>query len=599
MKADSGLAKYRRMFDILAVIFLISLLSWHVIRLERESNSSPVQEEPWGVFVFSDYLTLKAGARFYEGRSFYDYTLQNMTVGYPEFSRGWYHYQVPLTNPNSSIYYTHSGPMDGVINGVLQYMGVTSLTRMLEINAALLILALGFWYVSASLLFGKTVGLISVVFMGTSLSAVQFAETICAHGQEWFYAFGAVMLFLLAERATSGRWIKRVGYGGAWVFVFLQAQNTTEFIPWLQIFFIGYLWISRGNPLRAWKLILFMLSASAISLLVHWAIVAGCFGGISNWFRDVTAGLSRRTTGFTEAEEIAWKNFDIRETIPFLHKDLKYRIGMDFVDTGILLALIIGAYYLVRRVLPHGKVRELSAQTKLLLVLLLGGIAFQTVFIQGTVSQTQHMFKTVIPFAGLLIGFACVMVFRYLFISKKNLIIVIPAVIIFLIVSVPIVRDRGDAFEDANLHFPDDYYGRSQAELRILTSFVRENTSYGDIIITNTAIPAYEYLADRRFEVVNDISSVKSAIAAIEDIRQSLPDSNPASKISYYFLLSTESNAEELQGFGEFAKSVGKLQCTLDTEGWWIRHNGGMPDGERKVAFYLYKINSVLVEQWA
>ena len=606
MRVVSNLTKHHWILDIVAIAFLVGLLGWHIMRLEERPNSYPLPEEQWGVFVFSDYLTMEAGERFYNGESFYDYTLQNMTVGYKEFSRGWYYYQVPLTNPNSSIYYTHSGPMDGVINGVLRHLGVTELRRFSEVNAVLVVLSLGFWYVSSSLLFGRLVGLISLLFIGTSLSAIHFASTISAHGQEWFYAFGAIMLFLLAERLSSQRIVKWLGYAGAWVLTFLQAQNTTEFIPWLQIFFIGYLWISRGNPFKAWKLILFMLSASAISLLVHWGIVASCFGGLQNWFTDITAGLARRTTGFTLAEETAWKGFDLRQTIPFLNGELKYRLGMDFVDMGILLALVIAIYFVIRHNLKESQAKQLSAQTKLLLVFLVGGFAFQAVFIQATVSQTQHMFKTVLPFAGLLIGFSIVMIYRYLIPRAQTWFVIMPAILILCIIAVPMVKERGDSLDSANDHYPDEYYGRSQAELRILTDFVRENTLYGDIIITNIEaaqagfpsypFPAYEYLSNRRFEITKDITQFQNAIDELEIIRLSLAETNPASRVSYYLLIDEYSNNQE---FIEFSRSTGEVRYVLDTEQWWNEHNGGTPANERNRVFSLYKIEPEKVDQWA
>lgn len=602
MKINWKLTQYRWVLNILAIVFLLGFLAWTVVKFENSQASSPVTQEHWGVFVFSDYLTLMAGERFYEGESFYDYSLQNMTVGYKEFSRGWYHYQVPLTNPNSSIYYTHSGPMDGVINGVLRHFGITELTRFLEINAFLLTLSLGFWYVSASLLFGRVIGLISLIFIGTALSTVHFASTICGHGHEWFFAFGAVLLFLLAERAPPRRVWKGLGYGGAWMLTFLQATVTTEFIPWLQIFFIGYLWVSRGNPLRAWKLMLFMLSASAVSLLVHWGIVASCFGGLHNWATDITAGLARRTTGFLQAEETAWRYFDLKQTIPFLNDELKYRIGMDFIDMGILLALVVGIHFLRRSNLAVDKVKQLSAQTKLLLVFLIGGFAFQAVFIQATVSQTQQMFKTVLPFAGLLIGFSAVMVFRYLITSNKSWFVIVLGVLVFCIVAFPMARDRSSSFDPIHQSYTAQYYGRSQPELRILANFVKENTLYGDIILSNIdtwsaghpryPFPAYEYLSDRRFETTRDTPSVKRAVEELEGIRQALPETNPASKVSLYLLIEDESNRAQ---FGEFARSIGELQYVLDTEAYWNEHSGGIPAGERKIKYYLYDINPAQV----
>ncbi|MFC1990741.1 hypothetical protein ACFLU9_01145 [Chloroflexota bacterium] len=581
-------------------------LGWNLVKFENEYATSPVAHDHWGVFSFSDYLTMKAGERFYEGETRDDYILSNMTVGYKEFSRGWYHYQVPLTNPNSSIYYTHSGPMDGVINGILRHFGITELTRFLEINAFLITLAMGFWYVAASLLFGRAVALISLLFMGTALSTVHFASTICGHGHEWFFAFGAVMLFLLAERAPPGRvWPRILGYGGAWVLTYFQATVTNEFILWLQIFFIGYLWISRGNPLKAWKLILFMGSASVISVCVHWLIVAISFGGFNNLIADLTAGIGRRTTEFLLAEEPQFKYFNIRQTIPFLNGELKFRIGMDFIDMGILIALVLGIFFFLKRSLSVDKIKQFSAQNKLILVFLIGGFAFQAIFIQATVSQTGQMFKTVLPAAGLLIGYAAVMVFRYLTPSRKTWFVITPAILIFCIIAIPMVKERGRSFDPNQDSLPLVYYGRTQSELRILADFVKENTLYGDIILTNIAaaeaghprypFPAYEYLSQRHLEISRDIPRAQQAVAELEGIRQALPETNPASEISLYLLIEEGSNKAQ---FGEFARSTGELKHVFDTGAWWNEHGGGVPAGERKMVFYLYKINPAQVEQW-
>ena len=119
------------------------------------------------------------GKHFHEEGFAEHYFLSNMTVGYPEFARGWYAYQTPLTEvPNARIYYTHYGSYDAIMLGLLLKTGITELPDLYKVMTIFSIIALALWYILAFRLFGHVIGLISLIIMGTS-EQLNSLEAIC------------------------------------------------------------------------------------------------------------------------------------------------------------------------------------------------------------------------------------------------------------------------------------------------------------------------------------------------------------------------------------------------------------------------------------
>ncbi len=228
--------------DVFAIFFVGLVFAWTLAKIEGRLLPYPPIGEWWGLHSFSDFLTLLAGKRFYEEGFISNYFLPNMTVGYNEFTRGWYYYQVPQIVPNSAIYYTHYGSLDCIINGVLRYFGVTELKTFYIIAAGISVSSLALWYFAASMLFTRLVAFISLLFIGTSAVFLMQAETLGVHSYSFFLAFGTVFLVVLANKITTTQWTKTLAYTGAWLLTFLQANSNPEWLPWHAVF----LWVISG-----------------------------------------------------------------------------------------------------------------------------------------------------------------------------------------------------------------------------------------------------------------------------------------------------------------------------------------------------------------
>jgi len=521
-------------------------------------------------------------------------------------ARGWYYYEAPQTVPSSAIYYTHYGAVDSIINGLLRHLGITDLLTFYKIAAFASVLSLGFWYASASMLFNRIIAFVSLLFIGTTLSFLRLTSTIAFYPYEFLFAFGAVFLFLLAERRTKGPMGRSIAYGGAWLLVFLQASSSLEFIPWLQVFFIGYLWVSRGRFLNGWRVMLLMASAPILALVLHVFQVACALGWFHNAFIDLSFAVARRTTGFELAVETPFREFQMSQTVPFLNERLKVIARIDFIGLAILLLLNCGILLRSRRWLPNGEPKRMWAQYKLLLVFLIGAVVFFAIFIQATVTQANVVLRLLLPFLGLLIGYSMVIVVMYLVRTRERWPLKTLALAIFLVPMSSVmqfkVMDR-TPFDVRWYFHPPAYFGRTTDEVRVLASFLRQNTSYGDIVLTSIDTgdtghpyyphPAYEYLSQRRIEVSKDVPEVVRDVKQLEGIRQSLPAANPASRVNLYLLTDEQSNGGQL---GAFARYIGELKGVLDTEKWWIEEEGHMPSSQRKANFYLYKIDPAQVD---
>ena len=235
------LDKRNLVIDIIGLVFILSLGVWTWNKIDMPVSQPPDIAERWSYYSFSDDLTMLAGKRFHEEGFVRNYFLANSTTGHKEFARGWYYYQFPQVAPNSATHYTHHGSTDAIINGILRHAGLSQYTDFYKVAALFGLIALIFWYAMTLQLFGRLVALISMVFIGTSYVYTRLMETIAYYSYDPFWAFGSMFLFILANRSHSDRkWSKTLLFLGAWLFTFLQARSSLEWIMFLQIFFWGY-----------------------------------------------------------------------------------------------------------------------------------------------------------------------------------------------------------------------------------------------------------------------------------------------------------------------------------------------------------------------
>jgi hypothetical protein len=611
----------RRLPWILAVVFLVWFFAWSNGKVSAPANEPPATEARLTAMGFSDHLTLLGGRRFAEEGFFKHYFLSNMTVGYPEFARGWYHYQVPLNTQNSSIYYTHYGSLDTVANGVLQKVGITDLRTLYQISALVVAAGLVFWFIAIRRLFDDWVALISMVVMATSLVFLRLSNTIAGYSYDFFLAFGALALFVYgwealrrtetpalriaatnqengAASASRARWSaataslrsRRSAYTmfvGAWLLVFLQASNTPEFVIWLQISFVTIVWATEGSwrGLRGrWRLIAAFVAAPVAAMLVHFIQVAVALGGVGNLIADLRAALERRTVGFELAEETPFRGFNIDDSLSFINGSAgdMLKIGL----LGILLLMVVALALTRVVVLTDEDCRERRRQWWLAVGFTIAGFAFMVIFVQTTVTATGIIFRLALPALGLAIGLITVLAVQPLRRGWRPMTVRFGATVLAVVLIAPIAADRvsGDA-TDLGMQFQTDfYYGRHQTEITAVSELVAENTSFGDVVLTplplqgatghpRYPVPVYEYTANRRFELTPTFAAFQTALQEMRDKRDSLDRENPAHGIDFYLLLPDEQTST----FSDYVEANGDRVGVFDFDGWWESARGAVP----------------------
>jgi len=563
--------------DVIAVIFVLLLGLWAWGKIETPASTSPALAERWGYYCFSDYSTMLGGKRFYEEGFAQNYFLAAQTVGYKEFARSLHYYQVPQIVPNSAIYYTHHGSLDSIINGLLRHIGLTQLTDFYKVAAFLSLLGLLFWYGAAVQLFRRPVALVSLLFIGTAYPFTRTMETIAYYSYDLFWVFGAIFLFILADRSRfKGRRIGMLLLFGAWLFTFLQSRNSLEWILFLQIFFIGYYLVFYGRAARSkWRHMLFFLSAPILGFAIHFGQVAWCLGGIDNAFTDFKAAFLRRTVEFELAEEVGFRHYTIGEGIRYITPFLLNRLMLVWVVA--LSALAIPAVIAKFRSSDDVGKQDILRQLKLILLFGVAGVAYLIPFFQNTVTTIPYIIRILLPFLALLFAFSSVALVRlaYRLVSSKwKLAVRLSCLILLLLALVPVVtiaKERVEKF-DMSYHmfaYPDDgtnvgrwdfeYLGRHPNQIVALAEYIEENTSYGDIIITDidtgeTGHPryphaAYEYLSNRRFEKFQGLEDFLARFDDLGEIRSTLPEDNPAKNVKFYLLVEDAKSDGNVLGY--------------------------------------------------
>ncbi|MBA7704576.1 hypothetical protein ES703_113392 [subsurface metagenome] len=206
---------------------------------------------------------------------------------------------------------------------------------------------------------------------------------------------------------------------------------------------------------------------------------------------------------------------------------------------------------------------------------------------QGTVTQAGSVHRTILPFAGLALGYCLINIVRYLRLHQGSLALKVIISVALLIIIVPTLHDRlsGRPFQfEQHQQRMDMYYGIYPEEIKLLGSFLKEKTAYGDIVITNFPVaetghprypfPGYEYESNRRIEVARNVDQATIALSELEQVRASLPANNPASNVQFYLLVDEGSIEED---FGKFARQVGDLQDTLYANDYWTDLCGTVP----------------------
>ena len=561
----SSISRSSLAIDIVAVVSLVLIGLWAGGKIDTPISPAPVLSERWSYYSFSDFLTMLAGKRFYEEGFAQNYLLANMTVGYKEFARGWYYYQDPQMVANSAIYYMHHGALDSITNGLLRHVGLSRLSDFYKVAALFSVLSLLFWYGTAVQLFRRPVAIVSLLFIGTAYAFTRLMETIAYYSYDLFFAFGAMFLFTLADTPRfKGKRVGTTLLAGTWLFSFLQSRNSLEWILFLQIFFCGYYVIFYGRTASSkWRHMLFLFSAPLLGFALQFGQIAWILGGAHAALSDLKMAFLRRTVEFGLAEEVGFRTYTIPQGLDYIRPFLMNRLLLGW--TAALAVLAIPITVLKFRTSDNVRKEAIIRQAKLVLLVGIAGAAYLALFFQNTVSGIPYVIRLLLPFVALLFASSIVVLTKAAYSlasSKWNLARQVLCVLLLLSALGPvsiIVKETVQKFDPSyhNLAYTDngrkigrwefEYLGRHPNQVVALGNYIQENTSYGDIIITDIDTgatghpryphPAYEYLSDRRFEKFNGLPGLLARWRDLQEIRNHLTGDNPAKHVKFYLLV--------------------------------------------------------------
>ena len=197
------------------------------------------------------------------------------------------HYFTP--SADNPTYYLHYPPLDAIINGVFQAMGIHSLFVMRLFCGALVVAGLFCTYRAFAPLVGPLAALCGLAWAGGT--GFFSAYGVSLHLSYDTFSLGLFLLFFM--RAVHSEGPTRGARLGAWLPLLVGALVSFEFILYAQIFAWVYV-LATGQLRRRWRLRL--LLATAPLLAVGLKFLQNCWGvGLT---ATLTDGL-----GYGEYEE--------------------------------------------------------------------------------------------------------------------------------------------------------------------------------------------------------------------------------------------------------------------------------------------------------
>lgn len=578
----------QRAYTYVALIALtLSLLGVWALRITGESTVRDGPSPPqWSTMAFSDFLILMAADRFLEDGVIASRGLAEMTVGYPEFSRGWYAYQTDVTgNAAATRYYTHYGAVDAMVVASLQALGVKDLTTLYRTMAAMSLAALAVWSVAAWRLFGRAIAAVSTLVMGTSTAYLLFFETITAHVYDPLFAHAALACFTLAWTRAPDRRSMLYSVAG-WLSVFLLATNSPEFVVFVLIALVGFRWalVSDGRRLVRYACIVF--GAALCAQTLHFAQVALLYGSLGDAVQDIVGTLHRRTVGFELAVETGYQSFSLTRSLSEVEAASARALGHGIIGLHLMLAAAIVTLRSLRGAVAEEAHRQLlQREERLLVVLFVGGIAFWLLMLQATVTSAGTVYRTALPFLGVASGVLIVRGVELVGLASSRRLGVVVLLLSAALLS-PIAQRtvNGRLLRPSELRHSWSYYGMHPAELVALADLLGERTPFGSVILSNIDLgdtghpdypfPAIEYYSGRRVDVVRTGDQAVALLRDLDARRASIPEDRPA-RHAQFFLLTEDS--EDDSDFGAFAAKVQPQSMVFFAADYWRRQGLPLP----------------------
>lgn len=258
------------LLDWAAVAFAVLLF---VFSLARARN--PLR---WSAWAMGDAQNLSAALHFAnEGFLTHKFLTYNHPGYLGRHSR----------NESNLGYEPHYPSLSAAINGALIRRFGENLALLRGIAIAFSVPALLLWYAVCRHFFVRPVALAGMVFIGASVSYLEFVDCLSPYSYSEFFRLGAMASFLYSERLLSRRkaWASGLFIGLTWILTFLEAMNSNDYIVFLQIFFVGYYILDRRRPFPYLKCaILASAAAGAFALRFYQiSLVLGSGDAVQEW----------------------------------------------------------------------------------------------------------------------------------------------------------------------------------------------------------------------------------------------------------------------------------------------------------------------------
>jgi len=424
---------------------------------------------------FTDLLTLIASENFLE----HGFTTLNFL---PVFD--------PQINPGNITFYTHYPPLSVIFNALLMKMGIHSLPllRLFPILAGVLFLV--FWVRSVRLLVDETSAYISGLFIMTSSLFTKWLPSLFCYSYDYLLVSIAIYAFLSACLSTNVPRQKRY-LALCWLSTWIQSLVSFEFILFLQIFYFGYVLLSRPKLPRSFLFALPIAPLAGFSLHLFQNFLAIGPSAIT----DLASAFLARTQGMpTES------SFNIPRYLEILGLRIFRWYGL--LPIALVTWMVIYSFIEKTEKTSPGK-----QHIRVALLLLVCGTAWFIIFMQHSFVH-YHELRQWLFFYALGASLFLKDIFSLLRRTesplRKSLIVI--ALLILLV-------DHGARFAYGFFNEPRTLHG--------LGAFneIKETTSPRSRIFTNYAYETHcAYYSDRNCHPVMDISGLEDASPHGEDL---------------------------------------------------------------------------------
>ena len=318
----------RKIFSWFALFFILAFSSYNVFQEARF-------EFIWGMRDHaSDRNTFIAAENFKK-------------YGFSEL--GFRVYHTPILSHDmipEAVSYKGYPPLSDWINGLLMKTGVEDIRNIRFFYALISLLGLISIFFFVSKVFGRSYGLFSLFFVGTSEGFIIFSASAYAHPFTFLFPYLVILASVLFVETRRKKFLLF-----AFVLSFLNAMSSYDMVPYPFVFSVLYAFAETKEKAVALKVALAIFLGSSTAFFLWFLINSGDMG-IAYALQDLLSRFSERTGKF---DEIAKKGL-------FFHLGKMVYFTEEFFGwgTSILIMWFIARYVIIKIEKLRGKKRRFA-----------------------------------------------------------------------------------------------------------------------------------------------------------------------------------------------------------------------------------------------